>query len=170
MYSANVMIGAARNSSGTLIAYFDGKLDELRIWNYARSQAEIAADMNSQIDSAVGLIHHWGMNEGSGGTIADSVGTDDGTLNGAAWQTVDLVDLVAGPVAGGVDDVVLRRNDGVPAYNLAVVVDDALQDPPRHRCAQDRARPGRRIARVRARGRAAARWRSSRADRRRSRR
>ena len=26
-----------------------------------------------------------------------------------------------------VDDVVLRRNDGVPAYNLAVVVDDAAQ-------------------------------------------
>jgi glutamyl-tRNA synthetase len=26
-----------------------------------------------------------------------------------------------------VDDIVLRRNDGVPAYNLAVVVDDALQ-------------------------------------------
>jgi glutamyl-tRNA synthetase len=28
---------------------------------------------------------------------------------------------------GVVDDIVLRRNDGVPAYNLAVVVDDALQ-------------------------------------------
>ncbi|MFZ2444292.1 MAG: glutamate--tRNA ligase family protein, partial [Ilumatobacteraceae bacterium] len=27
----------------------------------------------------------------------------------------------------GVDDVVLQRNDGVPAYNLAVVVDDAAQ-------------------------------------------
>ena len=26
-----------------------------------------------------------------------------------------------------VDDVVLRRNDGTPAYNLAVVVDDAAQ-------------------------------------------
>lgn len=36
-------------------------------------------------------------------------------------------DLVAGPCEGGVDDVVLQRNDGVPAYNLAVVVDDALQ-------------------------------------------
>jgi len=36
-------------------------------------------------------------------------------------------DLVAGPYEGGVDDVVLRRNDGVPAYNLAVVVDDAAQ-------------------------------------------
>lgn len=39
--------------------------------------------------------------------------------------TID--DLVAGPYEGGVDDVVLRRNDGVPAYNLAVVVDDAAQ-------------------------------------------
>jgi glutamyl-tRNA synthetase len=29
--------------------------------------------------------------------------------------------------AGIVDDIVLRRNDGVPAYNLAVVVDDELQ-------------------------------------------
>jgi glutamyl-tRNA synthetase len=29
--------------------------------------------------------------------------------------------------AGLVDDIVLRRNDGVPAYNLAVVVDDELQ-------------------------------------------
>lgn len=36
-------------------------------------------------------------------------------------------DLVAGEYEGGVDDVVLQRNDGVPAYNLAVVVDDAAQ-------------------------------------------
>ena len=36
-------------------------------------------------------------------------------------------DLVMGDVPGGVDDVVLQRNDGVPAYNLAVVVDDAAQ-------------------------------------------
>lgn len=36
-------------------------------------------------------------------------------------------DRVAGEVAGVVDDLVLRRNDGVPAYHVAVVVDDALQ-------------------------------------------
>ena len=36
-------------------------------------------------------------------------------------------DLVAGVHEGGVDDVVLQRADGVPAYNLAVVVDDAAQ-------------------------------------------
>ena len=31
------------------------------------------------------------------------------------------------PVSTRVDDLVLRRGDGVPAYNLAVVVDDAAQ-------------------------------------------
>ena len=36
-------------------------------------------------------------------------------------------DRLVGDVTGSVDDFVLRRNDGVPAYNLAVVVDDAAQ-------------------------------------------
>jgi glutamyl-tRNA synthetase len=36
-------------------------------------------------------------------------------------------DELAGSFTGVVDDVVLRRNDGVAAYNLAVVVDDAAQ-------------------------------------------
>ncbi len=40
---------------------------------------------------------------------------------------VAFVDRIAGPTSGIVDDVVLRRNDGVPSYNLAVVVDDAKQ-------------------------------------------
>jgi len=41
---------------------------------------------------------------------------------GAAQETV--TDLLHGAVAGEVDDVVLRRNDGVAAYHLAVVIDD----------------------------------------------
>jgi glutamyl-tRNA synthetase len=36
-------------------------------------------------------------------------------------------DLLHGTYTGVVDDFVLRRFDGVPAYNLAVVVDDAAQ-------------------------------------------
>lgn len=36
-----------------------------------------------------------------------------------------VTDLLHGSYTGVVDDLVLRRGDGVPAYNLAVVVDDA---------------------------------------------
>ncbi len=42
-------------------------------------------------------------------------------------QPVTVHDVGAGPYTATPDDVVLRRNDGVPAYNLAVVVDDAAQ-------------------------------------------
>jgi glutamyl-tRNA synthetase len=36
-------------------------------------------------------------------------------------------DRLHGPQEGVVDDFVVQRNDGAPAYNLAVVVDDAAQ-------------------------------------------
>jgi glutamyl-tRNA synthetase len=42
-------------------------------------------------------------------------------------EVVSFDDVVHGRFAGAVDDVVLQRNDGVPAYNLATVVDDHLQ-------------------------------------------
>ncbi|MCH1490193.1 MAG: tRNA glutamyl-Q(34) synthetase GluQRS [Ilumatobacteraceae bacterium] len=42
-------------------------------------------------------------------------------------ETYVVEDMIAGRFEGGIDDVVLARADGVPAYNLAVVVDDAVQ-------------------------------------------
>lgn len=45
----------------------------------------------------------------------------------AEINTYAVEDVLRGMVEGAVDDIVLVRNDGVPAYNLAVVVDDAAQ-------------------------------------------
>ncbi len=40
---------------------------------------------------------------------------------------VEIVDRLHGSHRGTVDDLVLRRGDGTPAYNLVVVIDDAAQ-------------------------------------------
>ena len=40
---------------------------------------------------------------------------------------IDFTDRLLGARSGVVDDFVVRRGDGVPAYNLAVIVDDAAQ-------------------------------------------
>jgi glutamyl-tRNA synthetase len=45
----------------------------------------------------------------------------------AEVQEFTIADQLRGVFTGAVDDLVLRRNDGVAAYNLAVVVDDAAQ-------------------------------------------
>jgi glutamyl-tRNA synthetase len=48
-------------------------------------------------------------------------------LRTAPGTRVAFVDRVLGPFEGPVDDLVVRRNDGTPAYQLAVVVDDSDQ-------------------------------------------
>lgn len=42
-------------------------------------------------------------------------------------DSYEVTDVLHGRIRSAVDDMVLVRNDGVPAYNLAVVVDDAAQ-------------------------------------------
>ncbi len=42
-------------------------------------------------------------------------------------KTRSFTDLVAGPFSSELDDFVVQRGDGTPAYNLAATVDDAAQ-------------------------------------------
>lgn len=101
-----VVFGAARLSDGSLGNYFDGSLDEFRIWNHVRTVQQITDNMLVEISSAPGLIARWGMNEGTGVTTADSIGLSTGTLtNGAGWITSGLVDMGNGscshtPISG----------------------------------------------------------------------
>lgn len=79
-------LGTMLTSTGGQNGFFQGALDEVRIWNVAHSQSEILADINHQVTAGTGLIGRWGMNEGGGSTITDSVYSLTGTLtNGPNW-------------------------------------------------------------------------------------
>ncbi len=82
-------IGTAYNSTGVAAGFFNGAIDDVRVWNSARTQAEIKANLGIEIPSATGLVGSWNMNEGSGTTTADTSGNgNDGTLaNDPLWTT-----------------------------------------------------------------------------------
>jgi hypothetical protein len=68
--------------------FWDGQLDEVRIWNTARSADQIQANMHSSLTGAeLGLMGYWRFDEGAGTTVADASGHGfDGTfVNGSQW-------------------------------------------------------------------------------------
>lgn len=73
--------------------YFTGSADDIRIWNVARTPAQILADMNRELDPTLqpGLVGYYTANQGiatsdnSGlTTLPDLAGTNNGTLSGFA--------------------------------------------------------------------------------------
>jgi hypothetical protein len=73
---------------------FAGQLDELRVWNVARSQNDITTNMGGTIDvNTPGLLGYWKFDEGTGTTTVDAAGNDNngtlitGTGNTPSWDT-----------------------------------------------------------------------------------
>lgn len=68
-------IGTAMNSSGTAVGFFQGVIDESRVWNVARTVTEIAATKDAEIPIATtGLLARYGLNENTGTFANNSVG------------------------------------------------------------------------------------------------
>jgi hypothetical protein len=81
-------LGTAFDTSGTAAGYFNGTLDEVRVWNYARGAAGIDSTINLALATArTGLVARWSLNEGAGGTVGGSAGTAvTGTITGSGWN------------------------------------------------------------------------------------
>ena len=62
--------------------FLTGTVDEVRVWELARTEAEIQAAMNAcLVGTEVGLIAYWRFDEVSGQVVTDSsAGGNDGTL------------------------------------------------------------------------------------------
>jgi hypothetical protein len=75
-------------SSGGLEQFMDGYIDELRIWDHARTEAQIKQHMNHKLTGwETGLVAYYSMNLGSGSTLPNDQkdGLNDGTIYGATW-------------------------------------------------------------------------------------
>lgn len=88
----NLFLGAESAGTGTTPdanRYFDGQLDEIKIWNVARTSAQIKAYLFKPVaNNASGLLAYYKCNEGSGTTLANSCTNTsgiDGTLVSASW-------------------------------------------------------------------------------------
>ena len=73
--------------------YFDGQINEVKIYSAALSSGQITQDYTGQTFSP-SPIDWWKLNDGSGTSIADNAGAHAGTLNGTntsgpTWQTAD---------------------------------------------------------------------------------
>jgi hypothetical protein len=78
--------------------YFPGKIDEVRVYNTQRTQAQIQSDMHSYGNtSETGLVAYYDFNEGSGTTLYNRVSTatnaTDLTIsNSPSWSDIKTVD------------------------------------------------------------------------------
>ena len=124
-------LGTAMNTSGTPVGFFNGIMDESRIWNVARSQAQIQGAMNTELTSGTGLLARWGMNEGSGATIA----SNPAGVNGTVVANPIWVGGFNTPVASGPPDQpsLVSPADGASGVTgspqLTVAVSDPQNDP-----------------------------------------
>ena len=80
--------------------YYDGKMDDFMVWDYALNASEIQASMSFTLSGDEdGLVGYWNFNEGSGDVVYDQSGNDnDGSINGAEYSadTPDLLDVELG--------------------------------------------------------------------------
>ncbi len=109
--SAHVMPADARNlriGSTNSGEFFNGSIDEVRVWNVARTAAQLnAAKGMHLLRNPAGLVAYYRFGEGSGTATADAngVATNAGTLTGGASWTTDAPAITNGvPVVLTVTD------------------------------------------------------------------
>ena len=97
MFIIGVDYDETNGSAGSPGQYFDGKIDEVAVWNDVLPSAEVTAIYNSgymlnvssnsvNYASAANLQGYYRFNEGSGTSLQDnSSNSNTGTITGAIW-------------------------------------------------------------------------------------
>jgi hypothetical protein len=77
----NTTLGAIVQAS-SVSNYFSGRIDEVRVWNVVRTQAQIQANMCQKLsESENGLMAYYRLDASSGTTATDAARDNDGALH-----------------------------------------------------------------------------------------
>lgn len=88
------------------IRYFNGRMDEMRLWNRSLTQTEIQTKMCLHLNPSMetGLVAYWNFDEGSGTQIIDSTSNAfNGNIFGTSWinelycPSLLTLNTIAGP-------------------------------------------------------------------------
>ena len=69
---------------------FKGRIDEVRVWNFVRTQTQIKTSMHKELaGNESGLVAYYKMSNGSGTSLTDNqtnVTANNGTIYGSTWK------------------------------------------------------------------------------------
>ncbi len=121
--NALTSVGSARTTTVHAAGFFAGVIDEVRIWDNARSLAQIHATKDTEITTGqAGLLGAWNLNEGTGTSLADVSGN---TITGAAVAPRPRLGRGLRPAP--------HRQHGPPAQRHAPVRDAGHRERPAQR-------------------------------------
>ena len=101
--------------------FWDGTLDEVRVWNTERTQAEIQANMNNELSTATGLVAAYHFNEGvTDGNNAGVITATDASGNGNDGTLINfaLTGATSNWVEGNVLATPIVTNDAPATYPI----------------------------------------------------
>ena len=70
-YDSDPLLLGASYDGNSPQHFFEGRMDEVRVWGVARSQAEISGNMNRRAGDDSDLVAYWNFDEGEGNVAAD---------------------------------------------------------------------------------------------------
>jgi hypothetical protein len=130
--NANLYLGGYDGGGNGLNAganerFFNGSMDDTRVWNTSRTQAEIQARMNSELGGTeTGLVGYWKLNQGIAGgsnagvtTVTATTGSNGTLVNSSLAGTTS--NWVVGTVASGVAKTFTIANSGTQALGISGV-------------------------------------------------
>ena len=118
-------IGSSHEEEMPFHASFVGQIDEVRVWNIVRSEADIRSDMTTKLNGdEPGLVGYWKFDEDKDGVVADvSPNRNDGNLVGNAKliNYVRPVSAITGPdqlakVASAYEKLLTRNTNFYDAF------------------------------------------------------